>query len=131
MKWPEQVICYSVLCCFSYWNNPDKIGNIEHLSQMEDSLRESLNRIRMQKVWCHSSQLDSYGKLGTVDSLVTYLVFAQIYHVNTPQFQNVSFFWEFHRSKKTHICLWTIGIDISKLDKQSGGREYYVCGLEP
>lgn len=33
----------------SYWNNPDKIGNIEHLSQMEDSLRESLNRIRMQK----------------------------------------------------------------------------------
>lgn len=33
----------------SYWNNPDKIDNVEHLQQMEDSLRESLNQIRLQK----------------------------------------------------------------------------------
>ncbi|KAK9278393.1 hypothetical protein L1049_027958 [Liquidambar formosana] len=33
----------------SYWSNPDKINNIEHLRQMEDSLRESLNRIRVHK----------------------------------------------------------------------------------
>ncbi|XP_028054273.1 agamous-like MADS-box protein AGL65 isoform X4 [Camellia sinensis] len=33
----------------SCWSNPDKIDNIEHLSQMEESLRESLNQIRMQK----------------------------------------------------------------------------------
>nr|AQM52310.1 AGL65-1 [Monotropa hypopitys] len=33
----------------SYWRNPDKIGNSEHLSQMENSLRESLDRIGMQK----------------------------------------------------------------------------------
>ncbi|PPR87684.1 hypothetical protein GOBAR_AA33007 [Gossypium barbadense] len=34
---------------FSYWNNPDKIDNIEHLRQMEDSLRESIERIRIHK----------------------------------------------------------------------------------
>lgn len=33
----------------SYWSSPDKIDNIEHLRQMEDSLRESLNHIRMHK----------------------------------------------------------------------------------
>ncbi|KAI3688778.1 hypothetical protein L2E82_46599 [Cichorium intybus] len=33
----------------SYWSNPDKIENIEHLKQMEDSLRESLDRIRIHK----------------------------------------------------------------------------------
>ncbi|PWA93389.1 transcription factor, MADS-box [Artemisia annua] len=33
----------------SYWSNPDKIDNVEHLKQMEDSLRESLDRIRMHK----------------------------------------------------------------------------------
>ncbi|KAK9080441.1 hypothetical protein SSX86_000199 [Deinandra increscens subsp. villosa] len=33
----------------SYWNNPDKIENVEHLKQMEDSLRESLDRIRIHK----------------------------------------------------------------------------------
>ncbi|THF97817.1 hypothetical protein TEA_007361 [Camellia sinensis var. sinensis] len=33
----------------SCWSNPDKIDNIEHLRQMEDSLRESLNRIQIQK----------------------------------------------------------------------------------
>lgn len=37
---------------FSYWNNPDKIDNIEHLRQMEDSLRESIERIRIHKVCC-------------------------------------------------------------------------------
>lgn len=33
----------------SYWSNPDKIDNIEHLRQMEDSLRDSVNRIRAHK----------------------------------------------------------------------------------
>nr|XP_043606714.1 agamous-like MADS-box protein AGL65 isoform X2 [Erigeron canadensis] len=33
----------------SYWSNPDKIENIEHLKQMEDSLRGSLDRIRIHK----------------------------------------------------------------------------------
>ncbi|XP_076903542.1 agamous-like MADS-box protein AGL65 [Bidens hawaiensis] len=33
----------------SYWSNPDKIENIEHLKQMEDSIRESLDRIRIHK----------------------------------------------------------------------------------
>ncbi|XP_022738272.1 agamous-like MADS-box protein AGL65 isoform X3 [Durio zibethinus] len=33
----------------SYWSNPDKIDNIEHLTQMEDSLRESIERIRIHK----------------------------------------------------------------------------------
>ncbi|KAK8511754.1 hypothetical protein V6N12_000796 [Hibiscus sabdariffa] len=38
----------------SYWSNPDKIDNIEHLRQMETSLRESIERIRMHK--------ENYGK---------------------------------------------------------------------
>ncbi|TYI72656.1 hypothetical protein E1A91_D07G075900v1 [Gossypium mustelinum] len=33
----------------SYWSNPDKIDNIEHLRQMEDSLRESIERVRIHK----------------------------------------------------------------------------------
>lgn len=33
----------------SYWNNPDKIENMEHLTQMEDSLKETLNRIQLHK----------------------------------------------------------------------------------
>nr|CAN79983.1 hypothetical protein VITISV_038034 [Vitis vinifera] len=33
----------------SYWSNPDKVDSTEHLRQMEDSLRESLNRIRVHK----------------------------------------------------------------------------------
>ncbi|CAK9138121.1 unnamed protein product [Ilex paraguariensis] len=33
----------------SFWCNPDKVDNVEHLRQMEDSLRESLNQIRMHK----------------------------------------------------------------------------------
>ncbi|CAA2963222.1 agamous-like MADS-box AGL65 isoform X1 [Olea europaea subsp. europaea] len=33
-----------------FWTNPDKIEDIEHLCQMENSLRESLNRIHMQKL---------------------------------------------------------------------------------
>ncbi|KZV23306.1 hypothetical protein F511_02207 [Dorcoceras hygrometricum] len=33
----------------SWWTNPDKIEDVEHLNQMENSLMESLNRIRMQK----------------------------------------------------------------------------------
>ncbi|GKV27980.1 hypothetical protein SLEP1_g37089 [Rubroshorea leprosula] len=33
----------------SYWSNVDKIDNIEHLGQMEDSLRESMERICFHK----------------------------------------------------------------------------------
>ncbi|XP_041010755.1 agamous-like MADS-box protein AGL30 isoform X3 [Juglans microcarpa x Juglans regia] len=33
----------------SYWTNPDKIDSIEHLGQMENSLRESLNQIQTHK----------------------------------------------------------------------------------
>ncbi|XVE54776.1 hypothetical protein DITRI_Ditri03aG0109200 [Diplodiscus trichospermus] len=38
----------------SYWSNPDKIDNVEHLRQMEDSLRESIERIQIHK--------ENYGK---------------------------------------------------------------------
>ncbi|KAG4390698.1 hypothetical protein GLYMA_05G025700v4 [Glycine max] len=34
----------------SYWNNLEKINNLEHLRQMEDSLRESINRVGLQKL---------------------------------------------------------------------------------
>ncbi|GMY15606.1 agamous-like MADS-box protein AGL65 isoform X2 [Fagus crenata] len=33
----------------SYWSDPDKIDNVEHLRQMEDLLRESVHRIRLHK----------------------------------------------------------------------------------
>ncbi|KAB5538517.1 hypothetical protein DKX38_016050 [Salix brachista] len=33
----------------SYWTNPDKINSIENLGQLENSLRESLNQIRLHK----------------------------------------------------------------------------------
>ncbi|TKY55080.1 MADS-box protein GGM13 [Spatholobus suberectus] len=33
----------------SYWNNLEKINNLEHLRQMEDSLQESINRVCLQK----------------------------------------------------------------------------------
>ncbi|GMI95261.1 AGAMOUS-like 65 [Hibiscus trionum] len=33
----------------SYWSNPDKIDSIVHLKQMEDSLRESIERVRIHK----------------------------------------------------------------------------------
>ncbi|KAA8540976.1 hypothetical protein F0562_024886 [Nyssa sinensis] len=33
----------------SFWSNPDKIDNVEHLRQMEYTLRESLNRIHIHK----------------------------------------------------------------------------------
>ncbi|GAY36680.1 hypothetical protein CUMW_023760 [Citrus unshiu] len=32
-----------------YWTNPDKINSVEHLGQMENSLRDSLNHLRMHK----------------------------------------------------------------------------------
>ena len=45
----------------SYWTNPDKINSIEHLGQLENSLRESLNQIRSCKVclflWCSSGEI--------------------------------------------------------------------------
>ncbi|KAK7281764.1 hypothetical protein RIF29_10021 [Crotalaria pallida] len=34
----------------SYWSNPEKINNLEHLRQMEDSLRESINQAQLQKL---------------------------------------------------------------------------------
>lgn len=40
---------FSEFC--SYWTNPEKISNVEHLEQMENSLRESLNQIRAHRVW--------------------------------------------------------------------------------
>ncbi|KAI4335983.1 hypothetical protein L6164_014567 [Bauhinia variegata] len=33
----------------SNWSNPEKIDNVEHLRQMEDLLRESINRVHQQK----------------------------------------------------------------------------------
>ncbi|XP_017434915.2 agamous-like MADS-box protein AGL65 [Vigna angularis] len=33
----------------SYWNNVEKINNLEHLRQMEESIRESINRVGLQK----------------------------------------------------------------------------------
>ncbi|KAL2492980.1 AGAMOUS-like 65 [Abeliophyllum distichum] len=42
----------------SFWTNPDKIEDIEHLCQMEYSLRESLDRIHTQK---SSFQLEILG----------------------------------------------------------------------
>ncbi|KAH9773955.1 Agamous-like MADS-box protein AGL30 [Citrus sinensis] len=32
-----------------YWTNPDKINSMEHLGQMENSLRDSINHLRMHK----------------------------------------------------------------------------------
>lgn len=39
-----------VIVLDSCWSNPDKIDNVEHLQQMENSLKESLNQIRLHKV---------------------------------------------------------------------------------
>ncbi|XP_039030594.1 agamous-like MADS-box protein AGL65 [Hibiscus syriacus] len=33
----------------SYWSNPDRIDSVEHLQQMEDTLRESIERVRIHK----------------------------------------------------------------------------------
>ncbi|XP_061367442.1 agamous-like MADS-box protein AGL65 isoform X2 [Gastrolobium bilobum] len=33
----------------SYWINVEKINNLEHIRQIEDSLRESINRVHLQK----------------------------------------------------------------------------------
>ncbi|PQP93122.1 hypothetical protein Pyn_31177 [Prunus yedoensis var. nudiflora] len=33
----------------SFWCNPDNVDNLEHLSQMEDMLKESINRTRLHK----------------------------------------------------------------------------------
>lgn len=41
----------------SYWSNPDKIDNIEHLTQMEESLSQSLSQIRIHKENLESNQL--------------------------------------------------------------------------
>ncbi|XP_038724172.1 agamous-like MADS-box protein AGL30 isoform X2 [Tripterygium wilfordii] len=43
----------------SYWNNPEKINNVEDLGQMENSLRESLNQIRTHKENIEKQQLMS------------------------------------------------------------------------
>ncbi|KAF1876207.1 hypothetical protein Lal_00006838 [Lupinus albus] len=41
----------------NYWSNLDKINNLEHLRQMEDSLRESINRVCLQKENLGKNQL--------------------------------------------------------------------------
>lgn len=33
----------------SHWRNPDTVDSIEHLRQMEDSLKESINQVRLHK----------------------------------------------------------------------------------
>ncbi|XP_045792792.1 agamous-like MADS-box protein AGL65 isoform X1 [Trifolium pratense] len=43
----------------SYWSNLEKINNLEHLRQMEDSLRESVNRLCIQKENLRKRQLMS------------------------------------------------------------------------
>lgn len=43
------LIVYFIEFC-RYWTNPDKINSMEHLGQMENSLRDSLNHLRMHKV---------------------------------------------------------------------------------
>ncbi|XP_021910461.1 agamous-like MADS-box protein AGL30 isoform X2 [Carica papaya] len=43
----------------SYWTNPEKISNVEHLEQMENSLRESLNQIRAHRENLGKQQLIS------------------------------------------------------------------------
>ncbi|KAJ7956411.1 Agamous-like MADS-box protein [Quillaja saponaria] len=35
--------------CLSHWSNPEKIDNVDHLRQMEDSLRQSIDLVRLQK----------------------------------------------------------------------------------
>ncbi|KAK3225428.1 hypothetical protein Dsin_005290 [Dipteronia sinensis] len=40
-----------------YWSNPDKIDSMEHLRQMENSLRESISRIRLNKENLEKHQL--------------------------------------------------------------------------
>ncbi|GMH01359.1 hypothetical protein Nepgr_003198 [Nepenthes gracilis] len=43
----------------SYWNNPEKIDSVEHLSQMEDSVRDSLSRIHLYKESIEKHQMMS------------------------------------------------------------------------
>uniref|UniRef100_A0A2N9J5N1 MADS-box domain-containing protein n=1 Tax=Fagus sylvatica TaxID=28930 RepID=A0A2N9J5N1_FAGSY len=43
----------------SYWTTPDKINSLEHLGQMEDSIRDSLNQIRTHKENLQKQQLMS------------------------------------------------------------------------
>ncbi|OAY59472.1 agamous-like MADS-box protein AGL30 isoform X2 [Manihot esculenta] len=43
----------------SYWSNLDKINNTEYLGQLENSLRESLNRIQAHKEYLGKQQLMS------------------------------------------------------------------------
>ncbi|XP_015576855.2 agamous-like MADS-box protein AGL30 isoform X1 [Ricinus communis] len=43
----------------SYWTCPDKINSIDHLGQLENSLRESLNQIQAHKEYIEKQQLMS------------------------------------------------------------------------
>ncbi|KAK1261192.1 MADS-box protein JOINTLESS [Acorus gramineus] len=43
----------------SYWTDPDKITNIDHIRAMEESLKDSLSRIQMQKENLSRQQLIS------------------------------------------------------------------------
>ena len=55
-----QLIFKIVFRCFSCWSNAHKIDNIEHLRQLEDSLRESLNQIQMEKVKNYNLKLFNF-----------------------------------------------------------------------
>ena len=50
MVGPRNMLYFLLIFLCSYWTNPDKIDSVEHLSQIEHSLRESLNQIRAHKV---------------------------------------------------------------------------------
>lgn len=48
--WSRVVYNYNFTFYFSYWADPNKINNIDHIRAMEQSLKESLNRIQAHKV---------------------------------------------------------------------------------
>ncbi|KAK1309242.1 MADS-box transcription factor 16 [Acorus calamus] len=52
----------------SYWTNPDKITNIDHIRAMEESLKDSLIRIQMQKENLSRQQLMSLESTGQFHS---------------------------------------------------------------
>lgn len=61
------IVVLSLSCyIYSYWSNPEKIDNIELLRQMEDSLRDSIGRLRQHKV-CRIWKLSYILKISSVN----------------------------------------------------------------
>ncbi|KAM7267007.1 hypothetical protein ACFE04_009173 [Oxalis oulophora] len=64
---PETEVHYGAFLGFDifhfsfYWNDPAKVDNIEYLTQMERSLRESVDRVRIQKETIAKHQVMSLG----------------------------------------------------------------------